>query len=110
MISIRPRKLATIALAAALVATSAAMAAAQGTISGTVTAAVGGAPLQDTRVTVVGTSIVTNTGVDGKYVLRRVPVGTAEVRVIRVGFAEQKKSVAVTEGSTMTVDCGLQAH
>jgi TonB-linked SusC/RagA family outer membrane protein len=104
MISIRPRSIVRSALSVALLATTAAVAAAQGTLTGTVTAAGTKAPLQEARVAIVGTSLVTTTGPDGKYTLRRVPVGTAEVRVIRVGFQEQKKPIAITNGESATLD------
>ncbi len=100
----RPRSLATGAIATALLALASTVAAAQGgTLQGTVTAAAGG-PLQETRVIVLGTSLFGTTGPDGKYTIRRVPEGTAEVRVIRVGYAEQKKSVRILEGQTATLD------
>jgi len=106
MKSMRLRSLAVGAMTSALLATAASAAAAQGTITGTVTAQAG-TPLQDARVTVVGTSLITTTAPDGKYTLRRVPAGTAEVRVIRVGYQEQKKSVRVLDGQTATLDYAM---
>ncbi len=99
----RPRRLVLGAMSAALLTTTAALAAAQGTLTGTVTAQ-GGTPLQDARVLVVGTSFATTTGPDGKYMLRRVPAGTADLRVLRVGYQEQKKAVRVVDGQTATLD------
>ena len=100
---IRLSSLVTSAIPLALV-TIAASAAAQGNITGTVTAVGANTPLQEARVIVVGTSLFTSTGPDGKYTLRRVPAGTAELRVIRVGYQEQKKSVRVLDGQTATLD------
>lgn len=99
----RPRSLVVCAISAALLTTTAAIAAAQGTLTGTVTAQ-GGTPLQDARVLVVGTSFSTTTSPDGKYTLRRVPVGTADLRVLHVGYQEQKKSVRIIDGQTATLD------
>lgn len=99
----RPRSLVVSVISAALLATTAAIAAAQGTLTGTVTAQ-GGTPLQDARILVVGTSFSTTTSPDGKYTLRRVPVGTAELRVLHVGYQEQKKSVRIIDGQTATLD------
>lgn len=99
----RPRSLVVSAISAALLATTAAIAAAQGTLTGTVTAQ-SGTPLQDARILVVGTSFSTTTGPDGKYTLRRVPVGTADLRVLHVGYQEQKKSVRIIDGQTATLD------
>ena len=104
MRTLRLRGLATAALSALLLTTAAAAAAAQGgTLQGTVTAANGG-PLQEARVIVLGTSLFGSTGPDGKYTIRRVPAGTAEIRVIRVGYQEQKKAVAILDGQTATLD------
>src|SRR5206468_5930345 len=87
----RLSSLAVGAAALALLTTTATVAAAQGgTLSGTVTATGTSAPLQEARVIVVGTSLVGLTGPDGKYTIRRLPAGTAEIRVIRVGYQEQK--------------------
>jgi TonB-linked SusC/RagA family outer membrane protein len=99
----RPRSLVVTALSAALLTTTAAIAAAQGTLTGTVTAQ-GGTPLQDARILVVGTSFSTTTSPEGKYTLRRVPAGTAELRVLHVGYQEQKKSVRIIDGQTATLD------
>jgi TonB-linked SusC/RagA family outer membrane protein len=99
----RPRSLVVSAISAALLATTAAIAAAQGTLTGTVTAQ-GGTPLQDARILVVGTSFSTTTSPDGKYTLRRVPAGTAELRVLHVGYQEQKKAVRIIDGQTATLD------
>ena len=107
MISIGPRQFVNAALAVATLALTAAGAGAQGTLTGTVTAVGIGTPLQEARVMIVGTSLVTTTGPDGKYTLRRVPAGTAEVRVIRVGYAEQKKAVMVADGQTATLDFAM---
>jgi TonB-linked SusC/RagA family outer membrane protein len=93
---------------AAIVAFPALMAAQQATITGRVTAATGGEPLGDSRVFLVGTALNTSTSADGRYTLRGVPAGAAEVRVIRVGFQEQKQPVTVTSGGSMTLDFALK--
>jgi TonB-linked SusC/RagA family outer membrane protein len=90
-------------ISAALLTTASAIAAAQGTLTGSVTAQ-SGEPLQEARVIVVGTSRFTTTAPDGKYTIRGVPAGTAEVRVIRVGYTEQKKSVTIIDGQTATLN------
>src|SRR5512146_2329475 len=100
----RPGGLVTAATTAVLLTTGAVVAAAQGTLTGTVTAQGTGTPLQETRVQIVGTALTGVTGPDGKYVFRRVPEGTAEVRVLRVGYQEQKKSVRIIDGQTATLD------
>jgi TonB-linked SusC/RagA family outer membrane protein len=107
MTSIGPRQFVNAAFSVATLALAAAGAGAQGTLAGTVTSTTTGAPLQEARVIVVGTSLFAITGPDGKYTVRRAPTGTAEVRVIRVGYVEQKKSVSVSDGQTAKLDFSL---
>ena len=92
----------------ALVALPAAAQAQQATISGRVTATGTNEPLGEGRVMLVGTSIAATTNSDGKYTLRGVPSGTVEVRVIRVGYTEQKKSITVTAGGSATLDFQME--
>ena len=80
---------------------------AQGTITGRVSAAGTGEVLADARVIVVGTAIAVTSASDGRYTLRNVPAGSQNVRVLRVGFQEQKQPVAVTTGQTTTLDIAL---
>jgi TonB-linked SusC/RagA family outer membrane protein len=97
----RPRVL----IAGLLLAAAPALAHAQRAIvTGRVTAAGSGEILSDTRVMVVGTSLGTTTGADGRYTLRNVPAGTREIRVLRVGFQEQKKPVAVPAEGSVSLD------
>src|SRR6478609_8461384 len=79
----------------------------QGTITGRVTAQGTNEPLAETRVILVGTSLFTTTGSDGHYTLRNSPSGAHEVRVLRVGFQEQKKPVTVDVGQTATLDFAM---
>lgn len=97
--------LSTVALATvALCALPLAARAQQATITGRVTAAGTNEPLGDVRVMVVGSSIAAPTNQEGRYTLRGVPSGTVEVRVLRVGYQEQKKSIAVSPGANLTLD------
>ncbi|HXT18647.1 MAG TPA: SusC/RagA family TonB-linked outer membrane protein [Gemmatimonadaceae bacterium] len=95
--------LATVALSALPLAAHAQ----QATITGRVTAVGTNEPLADARVMVVNTSIAAPTNSDGRYTLRGVPTGTVEVRVLRVGYQEQKKPVAVSGGASVTLDFSL---
>jgi len=76
-------------------------------ISGKVSARDTNEPLTDSRVIVLGTSIFTVTNAEGRYTLRSVPPGNVEIRVLRVGYVEQKRSVTVTAGQTTTLDFQL---
>jgi TonB-linked SusC/RagA family outer membrane protein len=79
----------------------------QATISGRVMATNTSAPLTDARVMVVGTSLATMTNAEGRYTLRGVPTGTIEVRVLRVGYTEQKQSVQVSPGASASLDFSM---
>jgi TonB-linked SusC/RagA family outer membrane protein len=76
----------------------------QATVTGRVTAIGTGEPLADTRVMVVNSSLATLASSDGRYTLRGVPTGNIEIRVIRVGYQEQKKAVAATANGSVTLD------
>jgi TonB-linked SusC/RagA family outer membrane protein len=78
-----------------------------GTISGVVRA-IEARPVPEARVSVVGTSITTLTGADGRYTLRGVPNGSQVVRVNRVGYQEQKRTVLVEAAQALTADFVLQ--
>src|SRR5262245_50267470 len=80
----------------------------QATITGRVTAVSGSQPLGESRVFLVGTSTVTTTNAEGRYTLRNVPAGAVEVRVIRVGYQEQKKPITVAAGATANLDFALE--
>jgi TonB-linked SusC/RagA family outer membrane protein len=75
----------------------------QGTITGRITQAGAGTPISDFRVYVVGTNAATVTNADGRYTLRTAP-GTVDVRVLRIGYQEQKRSVTVPAGGAVTAD------
>lgn len=97
-------------LAAFLIPVAPALASAQrATISGRVTTAEGAQPISDSRVSVVGTNITTSSNQDGRYVLAGVPKGNVEVRVLRVGFEAQKKTMTVAAGQQVTLDFSLKA-
>ena len=77
------------------------------TVAGRITTREGGQPLADARVIAVGTTVFTTSNAEGRYALRGVPPGNVEVRVIRVGYQEQKRPVSVTAGQSATLDFQL---
>jgi TonB-linked SusC/RagA family outer membrane protein len=83
--------------------------AAQGTasVSGRVVDSATAQPVAGVRVGVVGATIGTLTDRDGRYALQTVPVGTVTLRAQRIGFAAQSRVVALTEGSSATIDFEL---
>src|SRR4051812_36230379 len=92
-----------------LVIGTAAMARPQsGTIVGRVVAAGTSEPLSDSRVLIIGTSLVATTGADGRYTIRNAPPGSHSVHVLRVGYSEGKKQVDVAAGQTATADFTME--
>lgn len=74
------------------------------TVTGRVIAREGNVPLGGARVFVVGTSEATTTAADGQYKIQNAPVGQIAIRVIHVGYQEQKLSVLTTDGGTARLD------
>jgi TonB-linked SusC/RagA family outer membrane protein len=76
--------------------------AAQGTgvLRGTVIDSTSQQPVAGAQVQLVGTNRVTSTDAAGVYRFAGVPLGSATVRVQRIGFAQRTATVAVTEGGT----------
>jgi TonB-linked SusC/RagA family outer membrane protein len=97
-----PRSCLTVILPLTLAVASAG--AQQATVTGRITDQASGQPIQEARVIVLGTSQFASSGTDGKYTVRNVPVGNVDIRVIRVGYTEQKKSVRTTAGEPVTLD------
>jgi TonB-linked SusC/RagA family outer membrane protein len=97
----------TIALALVLSTTSA-LGAQVTSLGGRVTAAGTSEPVPDARVVVLGTNLFGITGADGRYAIRNVPSGTAEVRALRVGYKEQKRSTRIAVGPANTLDFAME--
>src|SRR5437773_6959276 len=94
-----------------LAVTSPPVASAQGTasISGRVVDSTSAQPVAGARVLIVGRATGTLTDRDGRYLLQGLPAGTITVRAQRIGFAPQSVQVALTDGSSATVDFTLAA-
>jgi hypothetical protein len=97
-----------LALAASFVLAAGAQAQ-QGTITGRVTDSLTREPIAAAQVSVVGTALGSQTNNDGQYTIRGVTPGQVEVRLLRLGFAEQRRRVTVTAGQTATLDFQLRA-
>ncbi|MES2523519.1 MAG: SusC/RagA family TonB-linked outer membrane protein [Gemmatimonadota bacterium] len=110
MISFVPRALRAAAIACLALALPAATLSAQartGIVTGRIAEAVGGAPISNAQVTVVGTTVGALTNDEGRYTLRGVPAGAVTVRALRIGYAEASRQITVTTGETATVDLQL---
>ncbi len=61
-------------------------------------------PIDQAQVSIVGTTLGGLTNSEGRLVLRSIAIGTHQLRVLRVGYSEQKKPVSVTAGQQANVD------
>ncbi|MGI8509439.1 MAG: SusC/RagA family TonB-linked outer membrane protein [Gemmatimonadaceae bacterium] len=77
---------------------------AQASISGRVTKTGDGVPVGGVRVIVVNSRVGATTDADGHYVIRNAPVGTDQVRALRIGFISQSQPVTVSAGQSATVN------
>lgn len=80
-----------------------------GSIAVRVTDAASSNPIDQAQVSVIGSNLGGLTNNDGRVVIRGVAPGTQQVRVLRVGYAEQKKPVTVVAGQQATLDFSLGA-
>jgi TonB-dependent SusC/RagA subfamily outer membrane receptor len=96
-------------IAVALVATSLTAQAQQGRVTVRVTDAANQQPVSQAQVQIIGTTLGGLTGPEGRFTIRGVPAGTHQVRVLRVGYGEQKKPVTVTGDQEATVDFAMGA-
>jgi TonB-linked SusC/RagA family outer membrane protein len=101
------KPLAVLSAAVAICAISPQSAAGQASVTGRVTAQDGG-PLAEARVLLMGTSLSAVTGQDGRYAIRNAPTGPQTVRVLRVGYREQKKAATVGANAMVGVDFVLE--
>ncbi|HEY2377685.1 MAG TPA: SusC/RagA family TonB-linked outer membrane protein [Gemmatimonadaceae bacterium] len=101
-----------VAIVTALLATisvgSSAQTRQQTTITGRVTDAPTGQPLANAQINVVGTILGAQTNNDGQFAIRGVTAGRFEVRALRVGYGEIRRSVTVAVGQTATENFQMQ--
>jgi TonB-linked SusC/RagA family outer membrane protein len=90
-----------------LLGSTAAAQAQQASVAGRVTEAGSGTPISDAQVFIVGTNLGGLTNQDGRYILRNVPVGAQQLRVIRIGYSESKRPITVVAGQSATLDLAL---
>ena len=75
-----------------------------GRIAGRITDRDGGAPIEGAQVRIDGTNIGGITSGDGRYAIARVPAGTYQVRVIRIGYLSATQSLTVSANQAATSD------
>ncbi len=83
--------------------------AAQGSVAGRVTEQANGQPVPGAQVLILGTSLQTRTGREGRYTIEKVPAGQYEVQVRLIGYATATQPVTVASGQTATLDFALTA-
>ena len=96
------------ALFGATVGTAATAAAQQGSLLVKVVDATTGAPVEQAQAFIVGTTTGGLTNAEGRFLFRVIPAGVRVVRVVRVGYAEQKKQLEIHAGQQAEVEFRLQ--
>jgi TonB-linked SusC/RagA family outer membrane protein len=81
---------------------------ARATLTGRVLDAVTGAGIPSAQLRVLGTTLGAVTDAQGGFTLRAVPAGSLDVQALRVGYAEQKRTILVPASGTATADFRLQ--
>jgi TonB-linked SusC/RagA family outer membrane protein len=80
----------------------------RGSVTGRVLDAASQQPIASAQVQVVGTTLGALSGADGRFTIREIPAGDVTLRALRVGYAEQKRTVAVAAGETVTADIAMR--
>src|SRR5919198_1555309 len=78
-----------------------------GSIVGRITVRGADQPLSDVQVLVAGTAARTRTNEDGRFRLPSVAAGSVVLRVVRLGYAAQSRTITVTGGESATADFAL---
>jgi hypothetical protein len=81
-----------------------------GAVEGRVQNAVSGLALENARVAVKGTSVVTLTDFSGRYQLTNLPAGPVVLRVFYTGLDEQEITVSVAAGRIAVQDVALTSR
>ena len=80
-----------------------------GTIAGRVTDRATQQPIADAQILIVGTTRGARTSDAGQYRLTGVPAGTIRVRVLRLGYEADTRSLTIIGNETVTADFALGA-
>ncbi len=81
-----------------------------GTVQGRVVDQATGDPLPGAIVVVVNTSIGASTDLDGKFILRYVPVGKQSLKASYIGYDQITREVELTENTTLQQEFRLVPH
>ena len=77
------------------------------TIKGTIVDSLNNDPLPGANVILPGTSIGAATDVDGKFLLRNIPVGSYRIRASYVGYDPQEFTIELVAGRTLELEFEL---
>lgn len=78
-----------------------------GAIVGRITDSSSKAPVPAVQLQIVGTGRGTMAADDGRFTIQLVPAGTLQVRVTRIGYAAQTRTITLSASATDTVDFAL---
>src|SRR5205085_978877 len=81
-----------------------------GRITGVVTDSTNGQPVPSATVTIVGTRLGAATNSEGRYSISGVPVGSAQLRVQRLGYALRTRNITVVGGENPAVNVALSVQ
>jgi hypothetical protein len=95
--------------AALIIPLLAAGAQASGTITGRITDKATQQPIGDAQVLIVGTTRGARSTDNGQYRLVGVPTGSVRIRVIRLGYEAETRSLTISANETVTADFALGA-
>jgi hypothetical protein len=98
-----------VAMAASTIPMVGAVAQATGTITGTITDRATQQPIPDAQVVVVGSTRGARTNDQGQYRLASVASGPIRIRVLRLGYEAETRSLNVGPGESVTADFALGA-
>ena len=73
-------------------------------MTGRITDAATSAPVVGARVVITGTQLTALTGDDGKYTIRAINAGPAEIAANRLGYQPKKVSATFANGQAMALD------
>jgi len=94
-----------------LAAPGAVMAQGTGRLIGHIVDADGNIPLGGARITVVGSTKMATSAVDGRYSLTNLPAGLVSVRITYIGYSPKTVTgIEITDGGVATLDISLSAQ
>lgn len=94
-------------VAVALLGPGASTCLSQGSVAGWVVSEDSKEPVTEARVLLIGSEVLTCTGLGGYYVLTNIAPNTVQLRVLRTGYRPITKTAVVTDGRTASLDFEL---